>query len=1006
MPQSNSSEPVIFVSYARADEPRVRSGEDERWLTFVMSFLRPAVKRGLFTMWSDTVMPGGEEWEKKIEEQLRRCDVFVLLVSTNSMGSDFILDKELAPVKARRQRGESVHVYPILLEPTSKASLKPIAKFNLAPRDGPLSGLQLHERKARMAEMADEIAAIAAAVAAQRATSQPETRVSAPDLTPVDIGRLPDTPYRRLVGREALLKRLDDAWAEPGEAILSLVADGGAGKSALVNAWLLQLQAEGYRDAKSVLGWSFTSQGSERRVSAADEFLDWALKKLGLAAPQASAVAKGEAIAGELAQRRILLVLDGVEPLQHGPGAQAGQLRDPGLRELLRRLAASPPSAERGLVLMTSRLKAPDIGLWKDTSAPVVEIKSLTREAGAELLRENGVWGTDAELEAASEDYGGHPLALSLLSSLLTETQNGDARRRDHFRGLLGDGDDPLRDHASQVLEAYESEWLADKPELLAIMRLMGLFDRAASGAALKDLRKKPIAGLTDSLAKLDDVRWKRNVARLREVRLLLPADAEAPEALDAHPLVREWFGERLRTANETAWKAGHSRLFDYLRQTTHEGERPTLPQLVPLYQSIAHGCQAGRHKAALEDVYLRRICRFEPGVGLLFYAEHRLGAFSSSLASHAWFFDRPYDIPSPMLSPASQASVLGECAFFMRAQGRVSEALPLLREAVARFERENAPKAAALNAINVSETELVLGQITDAIATARRTVVLADQADPNATIPILRAPDLSAMVAARGALAQALHAAGRLDDATSWFAQAERLLLGRQPQSRWLSSLSGYQFCDLLLAKGEGAAVRERATWTLTIAHRANFVLDIALDTLTLARADLLLALHESGAGAEAAVARAKESFETAVSKLRAVGELQFVPAGHLARAAFRRTVGDWQGAERDLDEAREIAKLGQMRLVLCDLAIERARLALARRGAFAPLNRLANPSGAPAAPQPTDEEALLANATAELDSARQTVEGGYRRRAEELAELDAVASGVCRFSDLPPRV
>ena len=322
-------------------------------------------------------------------------------------------------------------------------------------------------------------------------------------------------------------------------------------------------------------------------------------------------------------------------------------------------------------------------------------------------------------------------------------------------------------------------------------MRLMGLFDRPASAAALKDLRKRSIAGLTDSLAKLDDMAWMRHVARLREVRLLLPADTEAPEALDAHPLVREWFGERLRTTNETAWRAGHSRLFDHLRQATHEGERPTLPQLASLYQAIAHGCQAGRHKAALEDVYLRRICRIDPGVGLLFYAEHTLGAFSSSLASHSWFFDRPYDIPSPMLSPAAQASVLGECAFFMRAQGRVSEALPLLREAVARFERENAPRAAALNAINVSETELVLGQITDAIATARKSIVLADQPDPRATTPILRAPDLSAMVSARGALAQALHAAGRLDDATSWFAQAERLLLSRQRQSRWLSSLS-----------------------------------------------------------------------------------------------------------------------------------------------------------------------------------------------------------------------
>ena len=110
-----------------------------------------------------------------------------------------------------------------------------------------------------MAEMADEIAALAAAVAAQRATSQPETR-GAPDLTPVDIGKLPDTPYRRLVGREDLLKRLDDAWAKPGEAILSLIAEGGAGKSALVNAWLLQLQTDGYRSANRVLGWSFMAK--------------------------------------------------------------------------------------------------------------------------------------------------------------------------------------------------------------------------------------------------------------------------------------------------------------------------------------------------------------------------------------------------------------------------------------------------------------------------------------------------------------------------------------------------------------------------------------------------------------------------------------------------------------------------------------------------------------------------------------------------------------------------
>ena len=80
------------------------------------------------------------------------------------------------------------------------------------------------------------------------------------------------------------------------------------------------------------------------------------------------------------------------------------------------------------------------------------------------------------------------------------------------------------------------------------------------------------------------------------EVRLLAPPDPAAPEALDAHPLVREWFGERLRQANESAWKAAHGRLYEHLRDTTKEGPAPKLPDLAPLYQAIAHGCRAGRY--------------------------------------------------------------------------------------------------------------------------------------------------------------------------------------------------------------------------------------------------------------------------------------------------------------------------------------------------------------------------------------------------------------------------
>ena len=95
-------------------------------------------------------------------------------------------------------------------------------------------------------------------------------------------------------------------------------------------------------------------------------------------------------------------------------------------------------------------------------------------------------------------------------------------------------------------------------------------------------------------------------------------------------------------------------------------------------------------------------------------------------------------------------------------------------------------------------------------------------------------------------------------------------------------------------------------------------------------------------------------------------------------------------------------------MRLYLCDCALERARLALARREAFAPLNGLVDPSPPPPAlPDAAEAARLLEEARKELDAARKLIaDCGYHRRDEELAELDAVVAGRRRFADLPPRV
>src|SRR5262249_25650255 len=138
--------PVIFISYAHADEPEKPSDGEVQWLSFVQRFLAPAIKDGIFDLWVDRQMKGGADWDPEIEEKLRVCDIFVLLVSAYSMASHYIVDKEIATIRDRQAKGERVHFYPLLLTPTPRAGLDKVRDKNLRPRDGkPFSGYLFHD---------------------------------------------------------------------------------------------------------------------------------------------------------------------------------------------------------------------------------------------------------------------------------------------------------------------------------------------------------------------------------------------------------------------------------------------------------------------------------------------------------------------------------------------------------------------------------------------------------------------------------------------------------------------------------------------------------------------------------------------------------------------------------------------------------------------------------------------------------------------------------------------
>jgi tetratricopeptide (TPR) repeat protein len=801
--------------------------------------------------------------------------------------------------------------------------------------------------------------------------------------------RLPSATL--LLGRERELAMLDAAWSgDSKKNVVTIVAFGGVGKSTLAARWA----ATKYGDVERYFDWSFYRQGSS------DVFLKTALEffgDAGLAASVADGWTKGERLAHLVTEQRTLLILDGLEPLQD---AKTGELRDPALTSLLRGLAAR----HRGLCVVTTRQEIPDLDTFRGTTAPQWKLSHLSKEAGASLLESLGVRGTAEERETLAADVKGHALTLTLLGKFLAEAHDGDIRRRDLVS--LHEADSEETDgHAFRVMEAYE-DWLArdGRHVELAILRLLGLFDRPATPDCLGALRQAPaIKGLTDSLVTLTGAQWNLAVKRLvqlgfveeqrweapriagyseeearrMEAERIEPADAQPPQiaaerpmagiALDAHPLIREHFARRLRESAPEVWRAAHGRLYEHLRDSV-----PYWPEgvdgLQPLYQAIAHGCHAGRAAESSEQVYHDRILRGTAGP-YAFYSLKMLGLIGADLAAVRCFFTLPWKQLTVDLPVKDQGWLLNEAAVSLRALGRLEEAREPMRAALEVVVAIEDWKNAAIGAGTLSELDLTLGDVASAVRHAEQSVQHAD-----------RSEDAFQIMAMRTAHADALHQAGRAAEASERFREAETLESKQHPTMPLLDSLQGFQFCDLLLAGTERASwrrclganeqlfdgqtlsdVEHRAKTALALAMRSQLLLDIALEHLTLGRIALFHALLRT-----ATVDSAHTRVEAAVRGLREAGHADHLPRALLTRAWLRSLQGDPAAARADLDEVQQLAERGPMRLHLADVHLYRARL-------FFRENR--------------DE------ARQELQKARALIERcGYHRRDEELRDAEQV--------------
>ena len=115
----------LFVSYSHADEEAKND---------LLKHLEPLRRLQIVKAWHDRMLKPGEDWGKKISENLEKADIILLLVSIDFINSPYCYDIELERAIERHTNGESV-VIPVILRSCMWKST-PFGKIQAVPKDG------------------------------------------------------------------------------------------------------------------------------------------------------------------------------------------------------------------------------------------------------------------------------------------------------------------------------------------------------------------------------------------------------------------------------------------------------------------------------------------------------------------------------------------------------------------------------------------------------------------------------------------------------------------------------------------------------------------------------------------------------------------------------------------------------------------------------------------------------------------------------------------------------
>src|SRR5215212_5361993 len=118
--------PTVFISYSHKDEKQWKDR-----LTKQLGVLRA---QGLINIWDDRQIAAGADWHNNIQDAMKVASIAVILISANSLTSDYILNEEVPPLIERSAKG-GVRIFPLVVEPCAWQAVKWLRAMNLRPTD-------------------------------------------------------------------------------------------------------------------------------------------------------------------------------------------------------------------------------------------------------------------------------------------------------------------------------------------------------------------------------------------------------------------------------------------------------------------------------------------------------------------------------------------------------------------------------------------------------------------------------------------------------------------------------------------------------------------------------------------------------------------------------------------------------------------------------------------------------------------------------------------------------